>query len=80
MIRLFTRWPCTSLYLALLAVIEPAMIAALVMPYPASTRDDWLLAALVLAPLGAGAAFLGVVVPLRITASVTGRIRRTGRN
>lgn len=77
--RLIGRYPCTALFLALLAAFEPVMITALVLPYP-STRLDWVIATGFLAPFAAYGVLLAVMLPARIAADVVAFVRNKGRN
>lgn len=77
--RLVRRYPFTTLYLTLLALTEAPLIAALVLPYN-SARADWLITALLLAPMAAGIALLLIAVPIRVIDDVIAAVRRMGRN
>lgn len=78
--RFLERYGCALLYLGLLTVIETAMIDVLVLPFN-STRTDWLLTTLLLAPYAAAVAMLfGVMLPARIAADVIAIVRRAARN
>lgn len=78
--RFLERYGCILLYAGILAVFEAAMIEALVLPFN-STRADWLLTTLLLAPYAAAVAMLfGVMLPARIAADVVAIVRRAARN
>lgn len=68
------------LCLAALGIAEFATIALLVAPYPQSTIRDWMIAALFIAPLLAGAMIWVVGVTYRITTDLRHGWRRiTGK-
>lgn len=69
MTRFLERHACAVLFLTLLALCETAMIDVLVLPYN-SSREDWLITTLVLAPLAALAILLATMVTVRVTADI----------
>jgi len=73
--RLLRRFPWSSLYTALLALAEAAVIQALILPYP-SQREDWLIGTLLIAPVTALGLILAVMLPLRLAAGFVAFIRR----
>lgn len=78
--RFLGRHLCAVLFLALLAVFEAVMVNVLVRPYN-STRLDWLVTTLFLAPLAAGSVLLFLIMlPLRIAADVIAVVRGEERN
>lgn len=60
---------CLPAYLALLALVEYGVITRMVMPLP-STRLDWLVATLVVAPIGATIIAGLAALTIRLTADI----------
>lgn len=77
--RLLERFPLTTFYLILLAVVEAPLITILVLPYN-STYKDWLITALLIAPVVAGAVLLLIALPVRVVDAVVAAVLRMRRN
>lgn len=75
MIRFLGRHLCAVLFLALLALCETAMIKVLVVPYN-SSRADWLVTTLFLAPVTALGLLLAAMITLRTAADTAALARR----